>query len=290
MTGSCVAASPIEHHRYSSAGRAVKCGEFSRQACFGSPSRLEAGQRLALVAVDVEDLLEFGQDQQVLHLAVGIQQFEGGALLPGTLVAGHQLADAGAVHVGHSAEVQDDVLPPLVQERVDRLSQLDVPLPDGDLAGEVDDGDFSVVPGVGLHPFLRLIASPPRPARPACSILFSRTTSVPFPRRRWNSTRSTKCFMKKMPLPLVRKMFSRSRGLEVCVQSKPGPWSRTRTRNSPSSCSKLTSIRLLASIAFPCLMALMTASRTASPMLSAIGLANPILRASPSVISWTRST
>src|SRR4029077_9523176 len=162
------------------------------------------------------------------------------------LVAGHQLADAGAVHVGHSAEVQNDVLPPLVQERVDRLAQLDVALTDGDLPGEIDDGDFSVVPGVGLHPFLRLMTSPPRPARPAGAILFSRTTSVPLPRRRWNSTRSTKCFMKKMPRPLVRKIFSRSSGLEVWVQSKPGPWSRTRTRNRPSSCSKFTSIRLLA--------------------------------------------
>src|SRR4029450_7223692 len=129
----------------------------------------------------------------------------------------------------------------LIEQRVHRLAQLDVPLPDGDLARQIDDGDLAVVPDVPLHPFLRLMASPPRPARPACLILFSRTTSVPLPCRRWNSTLSTKCFMKKMPRPLVRKALSRPNGLAVCVQSNPGPSSRTRTRNRPSSCSKLTS-------------------------------------------------
>src|SRR5436309_4884814 len=248
MAGSGVAASPIGDHKYSSRGGPSRAGG-SRIGGGRAPARLEAGQRLALVAIDVEDFLKLGQNEQVLHLAVGIQQLEGRALFPGPLVAGHQLADARAVHVGHAAQVQDDVLASLVQERVDRLAQLDVPLPDGDLPGEIDDGDFPMVPGVRLHPFLRfLMISPPRPARPACSNLFSRTTSVPFPRRRWNSTRSTKCFMKKIPRPLVRKIFSRSRGFEVWVQSNPGPWSLTRTRNRPSSCSKVTSMRLLASI------------------------------------------
>ena len=96
--------------------------------------------------------------------------------------------------------------------------------------------------------------------------------------------------MKKIPLPLLRKIFSRSSGFEVWAQSNPGPWSRTRTRNRPSSCSKLTSISFEASIPLPCLMALITASRTASPMFKADAFAKPMPRAMPSAISWTRST
>src|SRR6266850_1820401 len=60
MTGCGVAASPIGHHRYSSWGSAVKRGKERAPAGSRAPARLEAGQRLALVAVDVEDLLKFG--------------------------------------------------------------------------------------------------------------------------------------------------------------------------------------------------------------------------------------
>src|SRR3989442_1078505 len=114
----------------------------------GAPDRgpSEARQRLALVAEDIENLLQLGQNQQILHLAVRVEELEGRAFLAGALVARHQLSDAGAVHVRDAAQIEDDVLASLVQERVDRLAQFDVPLADGDFPGEIDDCDFSVVP------------------------------------------------------------------------------------------------------------------------------------------------
>jgi hypothetical protein len=213
----------------------------------------EAVEGVGLVAENLEDLLQPGQDQQVLDLSAGIEELQPRPLLGGALVAGDQLADPGAVHVGHAFQVEDHGLPTLVEQGVHRLAQLDVAVADGDLAGQVDDRDLPLMPDARLHLFA---SAGCRPRAAGCRF-FSSRTSVPFPGNVWNETLSTKFFMKKMPRPLVRSRLISSRGSAVWFQSNPRPWSRIQTRKRVSLRSNSTSTLLLSSIRLPCLTALM---------------------------------
>src|SRR5438445_9178173 len=163
-----------------------RCG---RQVGAPGEGPLEAREGLPLIAEDLEYLLQLREDQEVLDLAGRIEELQAGSLLRGALVACDQLSDAGAVHVGHPSHVQEDALAALLQEGIDRLAQLDVPVSDRDLTGEVHDRDFSVMPDVRLHLLLRLIGWL---VLPACSSCFPSRTSVPLPRRFWKATLATK--------------------------------------------------------------------------------------------------
>src|SRR5207237_84607 len=105
-----------------------------------------------------------------------------------------------------------------------------------------------------------------------CGTRLTMRTSMPPSLTRLNVISSMKLRMRKMPRPLVLRRFSAASGSAMTEGSKPQPSSRTLTARAgaPASCSEVNSTctRLRTSLPFPCLIALMTDSRTA--MLAAI--------------------
>ena len=103
---------------------------------------------------------------------------------------------------------------------------------------------------------------------PGASFLTMRTSMPPSAPRR-SVTSSMKLRMKKMPRPLDLRMFSGASGSATSSGSKPSPWSSTRTTSSLGSATgakvNSTVTSLSESSRLPCLMALMTDSRTATP-------------------------
>src|SRR5262249_19578221 len=99
---------------------------------------------------------------------------------------------------------------------------------------------------------------------------FTMRTSMPPSGARFSCTSSMKLRMKKMPRPLDLRMFSGWRGSATSSGSNPSPSSRTRTTSSVGASRgvKANSIvtRLVGCSRLPCLMALMTDSRTATPI------------------------
>src|SRR4029079_18610152 len=74
-----------------------------------------------LVLVDVEHGQESRDVQRLLDARALVQDLQGGAQVARRLEPGHQLTQARAVHEGDLREVEQDLLPVLAQELVDRL-------------------------------------------------------------------------------------------------------------------------------------------------------------------------
>ena len=64
-----------------------------------SLSAAEGDQSGFLVGEGLEHFIKLGELQQIVNLALGIEQLQPASLLHGPLVAGHQLTDAGTVHI-----------------------------------------------------------------------------------------------------------------------------------------------------------------------------------------------
>ena len=92
---------------------------------------------------------------------------------------------------------------------------------------------------------------------------------MPPPGARWIWTSSMKLRMKKIPRPLALSRFSGASGSGSSSGSKPSPWSRTRMSSSVGAADgvmvKSSSTSFAASNRLPCLIALITDSRTATP-------------------------
>ena len=115
--------------------------------------------------------------------------------------------------------------------------------------------------------------------RPAS--FFTMRTSMPPSAARRSVTSSMKLRMKKMPRPLDLRMFSGASGSATSSGSKPSPWSRTRTTSSPGSRTGVKVNSTVTSLSgcsrLPCLMALMTDSRTATPIQWTVSSSRPAI-------------
>src|SRR5262245_32284510 len=110
---------------------------------------------------------------------------------------------------------------------------------------------------------------------------------------RRSCTSSMKLRMRKMPRPLPFRMFSGASGSAMLSGSKPAPWSRTRIIISGTLSrvvSKVTKTRLDVSWRFPCLIALITHSRMATPTQCAESSSRPMSRLTWFPTSSTKST
>ena len=94
-------------------------------------------------------------------------------------------------------------------------------------------------------------------------------TSMPPSGTLRSCTSSMKLRMKKMPRPLDFRRFSGASGLATSSTSNPSPWSMTLTTSSVGWSDGMNANSMVTCLAssrrLPCLMALITDSRTATP-------------------------
>src|ERR1017187_4210732 len=103
------------------------------------------------IVFHIENSVELGDLEQVVHLLGQVQQFEFAALVLGRRVGADKFADAGAVDIVHVAKVQQDLFLPLGKQIAHRISQNNAAFAEGDPAAEVDNGDAIDLPSTGLH-------------------------------------------------------------------------------------------------------------------------------------------
>ena len=131
----------------------------SREIC--STGLLERSDGAGFVVVDVEDGVELGQLQHVLHLLGQAQQLQGGALILGGGVGAYQFAQPRAIDVVHVAQIEQDVLLSLADQVANGLAQLHTALAQGDPPAEVQNGTPStsreaIVSATEIPPFRSL--------------------------------------------------------------------------------------------------------------------------------------
>src|SRR5215472_5063219 len=156
----------------------------------------ERFDRLALVVLDVEDGVELGDLEQVVNFLGEVEQLELAALVANGSERADQLADTGAVDVGHVAFAQ------------------------GDATAHIDDGNAVYLSRASLH--CHCVSSLAFAVlRPTCLISVISVPGSTF----LNLTSSMKARMRKMPLPEPFIRFSGARGSGIKQGSKPLPWS-----------------------------------------------------------------
>src|SRR6185312_12461997 len=93
-----------------------------------------------LIVFYVENGVELRNLQQVVHLLCKVQQFELAALVADGRKGTDQLANSGAVDIGHIAEIQQDLLFALAQQLADLVAQQDAAFAESDTSAEIHDG------------------------------------------------------------------------------------------------------------------------------------------------------
>src|SRR5580704_12223174 len=103
------------------------------------------------IVFHVEDGIQFGDLEQIMHLLGEVQQFEFAALVFGGGVGADQLADAGAVDVVDFAEVQYDLFVALGEQVANRVAHHDAAFAESNAAAAVHDGDSVHLPSAKFH-------------------------------------------------------------------------------------------------------------------------------------------
>ena len=112
----------------------------------------KAGDRLGFAVVALEDRQQLGDRQQILDPLGHVQQLQRSAVLHHRRVRLDDLAEPGAVHIGHVAEVEQDFLPALLHEALHLVLQHDVAaVTQRDLARQIHDHHVANGPFRDLH-------------------------------------------------------------------------------------------------------------------------------------------
>src|SRR5580658_547620 len=101
---------------------------------------LVRSDRAGLVVVDVENGVELGQLQKVIHLLAEAKQLESRALVARRGEGTYQLAQARAVDVVDLAQIQQDAFLTLADEVANGVAQLYAAFTQCDPAAEVQNG------------------------------------------------------------------------------------------------------------------------------------------------------
>jgi len=117
----------------------------------GSNDLLEGFDGGGFVVFHVEDGVELGDLQQVVHLLGEVEKLEFAALILGGGEGADQLADAGAIDVVDFAEIQDDLLVAFGEQVADGVAQGDAAFAEGDAAAAIHDGDSVHLPSAKFH-------------------------------------------------------------------------------------------------------------------------------------------
>src|SRR5215469_4231016 len=176
--------------------------------------------RLAFVVLDVEDGVELGDLEQVVNFLGEVEQLELAALVANGSERADQLADSGAVDVGHVAEVEQDFLLAFGNQVFHRFTQDHAAFAQGDATAHIDDGNAVYLSRASLH--CHCVSSLAFAVlRPTCLISVISVPGCTF----LNLTSSMKARIRKMPLPEPFIRFSGARGSGIKQGSKPLPWS-----------------------------------------------------------------
>ena len=97
----------------------------------------KGGDSSSLVVLHIEDRIELGDLQQVVHFFGQMQQLQFPALVADGGEGADQFADAGAVDVAGVAEVEQDFFGSFGEDFVDAVAQGDAAFAKGDAATEV---------------------------------------------------------------------------------------------------------------------------------------------------------
>src|SRR5271155_4405942 len=111
----------------------------------------KALDRGGFVIFNVEDGIQFGDLQQVVHLLGEVQQFEFATLVLGGGKGADQFADAGAVDVVDLAEVQNNFLIAFGEQVADGVAHHDAAFAEGDAAAAVYNSDSVHLPSAEFH-------------------------------------------------------------------------------------------------------------------------------------------
>ena len=103
-------------------------------------SAVERSQGLLFVGVDVEEGGELGDLHEVVDSAGEVEEFEGAGAGAGGGVGGGEFADAGAIHVVHVAEVEDEFPGAGVEGILDGVAEGNGAFAEGDAAADFEEG------------------------------------------------------------------------------------------------------------------------------------------------------
>src|SRR5581483_7600712 len=174
------------------------------------------------VVLHVEDGVQLGDLQQVVHFLGEVEQLEFAALVADAGESADQFADAGAVDVINVSEVEQDLLVALGDQVADGVAQDHAAFAEGDTSAQIYDCDSIYLSRAGLHTHweasLRSAAAPG-----TCLIIL---ISVPAGEG-LICTSSMNERIKKIPRPEVFSRFSGARGSGIEFKSIPLPWSVT---------------------------------------------------------------
>ena len=122
------------------------------------PTRILLGEEVVegfyggeFVVFDVEDGVELGDVEDVLHFFAEAVEFEFAAGVADGGVAADQFADAGGVDVIDVGEVEDDLLFAGGDEFADGVAEQAGFVAEGDAAVEIEDGDVADFAGGDGH-------------------------------------------------------------------------------------------------------------------------------------------
>ena len=114
-------------------------------------SLLEAFYGGGFIVFHVEDGVEFGDLQQVVHFLGEMEQFEFAALILGGGEGADQFTDARAIDVIDLAEIEDDFFVALRKQIANGVAHHDAAFAKSDAAAGIHDGDSVDLPSAKFH-------------------------------------------------------------------------------------------------------------------------------------------
>src|ERR1022692_2021459 len=107
--------------------------------------------RRGFVVLYVEDGVEFGDLEQVVHLLGEVKQLEFAALVLGGGEGADQFADAGAIDVVDFGKIQDDLLVAFGKQIAYGVAQGNAALAQSDPSTAIHNGDSVHLPAAKFH-------------------------------------------------------------------------------------------------------------------------------------------
>ena len=111
----------------------------------------EAGDRNLLILVNLEHGQELGDHQKFPDLFSQVQKFQLFSLAGDRSVRSHQFTNTSAIHIAHVRQVEDDLLPAILQKVADGVSNAFRSFAKGDFASDVQNMNIPDGACVDLH-------------------------------------------------------------------------------------------------------------------------------------------
>src|SRR4029077_12496763 len=173
------------------------------------------------VVLDVKDGIELGDLQQIVHFLGQLQQLQLSAFAADRGESADQFADAGAVNVGHVAQIEQDLFLAFADQVADGVAQYHAAFSQSDAAAHIHNSHAVHLPIGCFHAHYASSYLAFAALRPVCLIS---VTSVPgFVFRIFTS--SIKARIKKIPRPEPFIRLSGASGSGKDSGSSPLPWS-----------------------------------------------------------------